>query len=103
MFIFRAIGAAIRIAFAKLHQPKLSIAEIDAAIEHDAAARGLSDLDWRNSIVDLLKVLDIDPSFEHRNHLWGEMGFKDAYTGSAVQNTMLIQEVRKRFADGQLD
>ena len=97
--IFALIVAGVRRLFA----PKLSAEEIDAALAGVAKDRELTSLDWRGSIVDLLKLLDIDPSMEHRSHLWGELGFKEEYTGSAQQNRMMIEEVRRRFADGELD
>lgn len=103
MFIFRAISAAIRLIHAKYHTPKLTEEEIDGALARDAAARKLTNLNWSESIVDLLKLLDIDPSFEHRNHLWSELGCEGDYTGTAEQNRAMIKEVRRRFAAGELD
>ena len=101
--ILRLIVNAIRRA---LH-PKLTESEIDDAIgrlaKEYANKRGGERLNWRESLVDLLKVLEIDPSFDHRNHLWGELGFRDKYEGSEQQNTTMIQEVRRRFANGELD
>src|SRR6185436_21082318 len=42
------------------------------------AAKTTQKLNWRSSIVDLLKLLDIDSSFENRKELAKELG----YTGS---------------------
>jgi hypothetical protein len=61
-------------------------------------ARG-SGLNWRVSIVDLLKLLDIDSSREARKELAQELGAPaDVMTDSARMNTWLHKEVLRRIA-----
>lgn len=57
--------------------------------------------DYKNSIVDLLKVLGIDHSFAERQELAEEMGVvEDAsdYRGTAAQNQALHRAVMQRVA-----
>lgn len=49
------------------------------------------------SIVDLLKALKLDSSFEHRKELAKEVGI-DPYDGSADQNERLHKAVREKAA-----
>ena len=53
-----------------------------------AAKPGADKLNWRTSIVDLLKLLGIDSSYENRKELAGELGRSD-YSGSADDNIWL--------------
>ena len=48
---------------------------------------------WRTSIVDLLKMLDLDSSLEARKELAGELGVNAGPHGSAEQNVALIKAV----------
>lgn len=83
----------------KVHLPKMTDAEIDAVLERDAKG---TNLNWRHSIVDLLKLLNIDSSIENRTRLWRELGFKETYTGSESQNTLMINDVRRKWANYEL-
>ena len=48
---------------------------------------------WRTSIVDLLKLLDLDSSLDARKELAGELGVNAGPHGSAEQNIALIKAV----------
>jgi hypothetical protein len=48
---------------------------------------------WRTSIVDLLKMLDLDSSLEARKALADELGVNAGPHGSAEQNVALIKAV----------
>jgi hypothetical protein len=75
-----------------------AISEVDVVkqLEKRAAGKGLN---WKVSIVDLLKVLDIDSSREARNELAKELGCPaDFMQDSAKMNTWLHKEVLKRIA-----
>ncbi|MBL8556459.1 MAG: DUF3597 family protein [Phenylobacterium sp.] len=50
---------------------------------------------WRTSIVDLLKLLDLDSSLEARKELAGELGVNAGPHGSAEQNIALSKAVWK--------
>ena len=46
-------------------------------------------LDWRNSVVDLMKVLDLDSSFDNRKKLANKLGYLGVLNGSALMNEWL--------------
>jgi len=68
------------------------------AILDEKAANNPEDLDWKVSIVDLLKLLDLDSSFAHRKELAAEMGI-DGYKGTAEQNITLHKIVLTKLAE----
>ncbi|MEY4951813.1 MAG: hypothetical protein RL299_237 [Pseudomonadota bacterium] len=59
---------------------------------------GADNLNWQSSIVDLMKLLGIDASFENRKALAQEMGDAD-YSGSAEENIALHKSVMKGLAE----
>ncbi|MGQ2932103.1 MAG: DUF3597 domain-containing protein, partial [Sphingopyxis sp.] len=56
------------------------------------------DLNWRTSIVDLMKLLDLDPSLANRKELATELGYTGALDGSAEMNIWLIKAVMRELA-----
>lgn len=63
-----------------------------------ASMAGADGLNWRSSIVDLMKVVGIDASYENRKALAHELGNAD-YSGSADDNITLHKQVMKALAD----
>lgn len=59
---------------------------------------GAHKLNWKTSIVDLMKLVKIDPSYENRKQLAQEMGNTD-YSGSAEDNIALHKAVMRRIAE----
>ena len=53
---------------------------------------------WRSSIVDLMKLLDIDSSLAHRKELATELGYTGDKDDSATMNIWLHKEVMKQLA-----
>jgi hypothetical protein len=81
----------------------LGTANVDAnAILTKRAAQNPEHLDWQNSIVDLLKLLNLDSSLEARAHLANELGFSGTYTGTADENIWLHNKVMQRITAGQM-
>jgi len=74
------------------------------AIERIAQEKGNPPLNWRTSIVDLMKLLDLDSSLDNRKELATELGYTGAKDGSAEMNIWLhravLQELGK--AGGQV-
>lgn len=62
------------------------------------AIPGADKLNWKTSIVDLMKLLQLDPSYENRKELAGEVGIA-GYSGSAEDNIALHKAVMKKLAD----
>lgn len=52
---------------------------------------------WQTSIVDLMKMVGLDPSFANRKELAGELGMTD-YEGTAEQNIALHHAVMNLLA-----
>jgi hypothetical protein len=57
------------------------------------------DLDWNESIVDLMKLLKLDSSLNARKQLAQELGYKGALTGSAEMNIWLHENVMQKLAE----
>ena len=64
---------------------------------HLDAMPGADRLNWRTSIVDLMKLLGIDSDYESRKALAQEMGRSD-YSGSAEDNVWLHRRVMSEVA-----
>ena len=54
---------------------------------------------WRESIVDLLKMLDLDSSLDARKELATELGVNAGAHGSAEQNIALHKAVMRKIAE----
>lgn len=67
--------------------------DVEAVLADLAAEQGEQNLNWRTSIVDLLKVLNIDPSLENRKELAREFGYTGELDGSAEMNIWLHKHV----------
>jgi hypothetical protein len=83
----------------KMEAPKpVAISEVDVVKKLEGLSAG-SNLDWKVSIVDLLKLLDIDSSREARTELAKELGCPaDLMGDSAKMNVWLHKEVLKQIA-----
>lgn len=72
--------------------------DVSALLEQRAAASSQK-LNWRTSIVDLLKLLDIDSSLDARKQLATELGCPpELMSDSAKMNTWLHKAVLARVA-----
>jgi hypothetical protein len=75
-----------------------AISEVDVVKQLEKLSLGKG-LDWKVSIVDLLKLLDIDSSREARNELATELGCPaDLMKDSAKMNVWLHKEVLRKIA-----
>ena len=75
-----------------------AVSEVDVVAKLEGLAKG-KDLNWKVSIVDLLKLLDIDSSREAREELAKELNAPADVTGdSARLNVWLHKEVLRRIA-----
>jgi hypothetical protein len=73
--------------------------DVVSKLEH-LAATNPQKLDWKVSIVDLLKLLDLDSSFEARKELAVELGCPaDKMGDSAQMNTWLHKTVLQKLAE----
>ena len=76
-----------------------AISEVDviASLESKAASHP-EKLNWRSSIVDLMKLLDIDSSLQNRRELADELGFTGDKDDSASMNIWLHKQVMRELA-----
>jgi len=56
-------------------------------------------LDWRRSIVDLMKLLKLDSSLKARKELAAELGYKGDTGDSATMNVWLHKQVMTKLAE----
>ena len=66
--------------------------DVEAVLTQIATLKGGGG-NWRTSIVDLLKLLDLDSSLDARKELAGELGVNAGPHGSAEQNIALQKAV----------
>jgi hypothetical protein len=71
--------------------------DVAAIVDKAAAAKG-EKLEWRTSIVDLMKALDIDSSFTARKELAKELGYAGDSNDSASMNIWLHKQVMAKLA-----
>ncbi len=68
------------------------VVDVEEILSAKAAATS-QDLNWRTSIVDLMKLLDIDSSLSNRKMLAQELGYTGELNGSAEMNIWLHKAV----------
>jgi Domain of unknown function (DUF3597) len=71
--------------------------DVAPILDKAVAAKG-EKLEWRTSIVDLMKALDIDSSFSARKELAKELGYTGDSNDSASMNIWLHKQVMAKFA-----
>ena len=71
--------------------------DVNAILTQKAAEKG-QPLNWQTSIVDLMKVLDLDPSHENRVSLAHELGYDGDIEDSATMNIWLHKHVMANLA-----
>ncbi|WP_454702449.1 DUF3597 domain-containing protein [Agrobacterium burrii] len=77
-----------------------SAGSVDVASILDAAVKKNGQkLDWKHSIVDLLKALDLDSSLSARKELAGELGYTGDTSDSATMNIWLHKAVIKKLSE----
>jgi hypothetical protein len=81
-------------------QPSNAIQGVDVdAVLSDLASRKGGGGNYRTSIVDLLKLLDLDSSLDARKQLATELGVNAGAPGTAEQNIALQKAVMKKLAE----
>jgi Domain of unknown function (DUF3597) len=77
--------------------PTAQPVDVEASLEKLAAANGQK-LNWRTSIVDLMKLVGMDSSLENRKELARELGYTADTSDSAAMNIWLHKRVMKELA-----
>ena len=76
----------------------ITVAEVEAMISKVAAGQK-EKFDWQRSIVDLMKLLNLDSSLHARQELAKELGYTGALDGSAEMNVWLHKQVMTKLAE----
>lgn len=79
-------------------QAPLQNVDVDAVLANMAKQKGGGG-NYRESIVDLLKLLDLDSSLDARKELAKELGVNAGAHGSAEQNIALQKAVMRKLAE----
>ncbi|HTG78321.1 MAG TPA: DUF3597 domain-containing protein [Sphingomicrobium sp.] len=79
-------------------QPQAQAVDVEQVLETIAREKGNPDLNYKTSIVDLLKLLGIDSSLDNRKELATELGYTGDKDGSAEMNIWLHKAVMKQLA-----
>jgi hypothetical protein len=84
--------------------PSAPAPQSGAAVDVEAvltkfAAQNKEHLDWRKSIVDLMKLLNLDSSLAARKTLADELHYTGDKNDSATMNVWLHQEVMEKLAE----
>ena len=79
-------------------QPQTQQVDVEQVLTNIANDKGNPDLNYRSSIVDLMKLLGMDSSLENRKELATELGYKGPLDGSAEMNIWLHKEVMRQLA-----
>ena len=77
-------------------QPQQPV-DVEQVLEEIAQEKGNPDLNWRTSIVDLMKLLDLDSSLANRKELATELGYTGEKNGSAEMNIWLQKAVMREL------
>src|SRR5262249_8684844 len=73
--------------------------QVEAMIQKVADTTGRKDYNWKQSIVDLMKLLNLDSSLTARKQLAQELGYTGALDGSAEMNVWLHKQVMAKLAE----
>lgn len=78
--------------------PQPQVVDVEAVLT-DMASQNPQKLDWRHSIVDLMKLLGLDSSLGTRKELAQELHYSGDAKDSAAMNVWLHKQVMQKLAD----
>jgi len=70
-----------------------------AALLDGLASKRKEQLDWKRSIVDMMKLLDLDSSLSARKELANELHYSGDTNDSAAMNIWLHKQVMQKLAE----
>ena len=91
------LSGAIAAGMDTLAQANSQPVDVEQALEDISRQKGNPNLDWRRSIVDLMKLLDLDSSLANRAELATELGYQGEKNGSAEMNIWLHRRVMEEL------
>ena len=78
--------------------PAATVVDVETVLETMAAGTK-QNLDWRNSIVDLMKLVGIDSSLANRKALAQELGYTGDMNDTAPMNIWLHKQVLRKLSE----
>ena len=72
--------------------------DVERVLQDISTSKGNPDLNYKTSIVDLMKLLGLDSSLDNRKELADELGYTGDKDGSAEMNIWLHKEVMRQLA-----
>jgi hypothetical protein len=72
--------------------------DVEQVLSQIASQKGNPDLNYKTSIVDLMKLLGIDSSLDNRKELARELGYTGELNGSAEMNIWLHKATMRQLA-----
>jgi len=78
--------------------PNISVVDVGALLD-GLTANASEKLNWKVSIVDLMKLLDIDSSLSARKELAKELNYDGDTGDSAAMNIWLHKQILKKLAE----
>ncbi len=92
-----AVQATAAVVTEQASQPAPEIVDIDAVLTALSAEQG-GTLNYRTSVVDMMKLVGIESSYANRSELAAELGIA-GYEGTADQNIALHKAVLRELAN----
>ena len=77
--------------------PSMQVVDVEAML-NDMARKNSEKLNWKTSIVDLMKLLGLDSSLSERKELARELGYSGDMGDSASMNIWLHRQVMNKLA-----
>ena len=77
--------------------PAMPMVDVEAVL-NDMAKSNSEQLNWKSSIVDLMKLLGLDSSLSERKELAKELGYSGDTSDSAAMNIWLHRQVMNKVA-----
>jgi len=93
-----AVATAVATAAPSVPKPAMPVVDVGAILT-GLAAKNPEKLDWKRSIVDLMKLVGMDSSLTARKQLATELHYSGNQNDSASMNIWLHKEVLKKLSE----
>ena len=93
-----AVATAVATAAPSVPKPAMPVVDVGAILT-GLAAKNPEKLDWKRSIVDLMKLVGMDSSLTARKQLATELHYSGNQSDSASMNIWLHKEVLKKLSE----
>jgi hypothetical protein len=94
-----AVAEAVSTAGGAAKPKPMTREQVEAMIQKIADDTGRKNYNWKQSIVDLMKLLDLDSGLNARKQLAQELGYTGKLDGSAEMNVWLHKQVMTKLME----